>query len=400
MTASHVFFDGKNQVSDSQVEKLRKLHLDPFLTNVERRQKLWRRSGTSDMSLRQFVDQHLRENQQIGGNNDNRQLFEAALHSTIALEYAADLEDLSMLSWNDDDELNGGDCYMAVGRSNAGFSAVVEALAKPFRSYIQMSSVVKAINYGDGDNNEIQISYSFDDQTRFVVAKHVIITLPLGVLKADLVKFSPPLPIKKQDAITKMGNGICNKCILYWEDKDDFVVFWPKKRDWLVRLAPLDSTTTSGQDAWLEFYNAYKFNGNRPVLVGFSSGRDASAIEELTDEQVVRDAVSSLRAMFGEVPEPTKAIVTRWESDEFSRGSYSFLSVGCTQQYRAELGKSVDRKLFFAGEATETIFPSTTQGALITGERAAREIMKAINASEAKHTTSIIARIRKLLVPS
>lgn len=120
----------------------------------------------------------------------------------------------------------------------------------------------------------------------------------------------------------------------------------------------------------------------------------------MTDEQVVRDAVSSVRAMFGEVPEPAKAIVTRWESDEFSRVSYSILLVGCTQKCRAELGKSVDGKLFFAGEATETIFPSTTQAALITGERAARELMKAISANKAKNKTSIIARIRKLLVRS
>jgi len=56
------------------------------------------------------------------------------LHSTIDLEYAADLEDFSMLSWDEDDELNGGDCYMAAGRSNAGFSVVVEALAKPLRA--------------------------------------------------------------------------------------------------------------------------------------------------------------------------------------------------------------------------------------------------------------------------
>ncbi len=127
------------------------------------------------------------------------------------------------------------------------------------------------------------------------------------------------------------------------------------------------------------FYNAYKFNGNKGVLIGLTAGSDASAVELLSDEQVKRDAVASLRKMFRNVPEPSKVIVTRWEKDEFSRGSYSFDTVGCTQQHRADLSEPIDGEIFFAGEATDTIYPSTTQGALKTGERAAREVMEAMN---------------------
>jgi monoamine oxidase len=286
-----------------------------------------------------------------------------------------------MLLWNELDHLIGGDCYMAVEGSNSGFSAIVEALAKPFKSQIRLSSSVKAIEY-HGD--EVRVSFSCGENARQVLAKHVIVTLPLGVLKANAVNFSPPLPLEKQMAIERLGNGICNKCVLFW-DNDDFVVFWPKEKDWIVRLRSL-SVKNSSEDAWLEFYNAYKYNGNKPVLIGYSGGRDASAIEHLTDEQVTQDAVASLQTIFGEdkVPEPTKSIVTRWEADEFSRGSFSFLAVGCTKQCREDLRESVGGKLFFAGEATESHVPSTTQGALISGENAACEVMEvfAANSSE------------------
>ena len=36
-------------------------------------------------------------------------------------------------------------------------------------------------------------------------------TVPLGVLKAGRIRFQPPLPPRKQDAIARMGFGILNK---------------------------------------------------------------------------------------------------------------------------------------------------------------------------------------------
>jgi monoamine oxidase len=272
---------------------------------------------------------------------------------------------------------------MAVGNSKAGYSSIVNALAEPFRSQIQLSSVVTAIEYDTAD--QVRISYTCGEEKKSIVAKCAIITLPLGVLKAKTVQFTPALPVEKQEAITKLGNGVGNKCILFW-DEADFDVFWPKDKDYIVRLRKSSGSTGSkpGEDSWLEFYNAYKFNGKKPVLIGLCAGTDASAIERLSDEQIQRDVLASLRAIFDTVPEPTKTIVTRWENDEFSKGSYSYVSVGCTKQSRIDLGAPVDGRLFFAGEATETIFPSTTQGALITGERAAWAVLEAISADKSK----------------
>ena len=369
--ATHSFFNKNSQIEDCKLELLRNVHLKALFTRMGEQQRLLLQSGESDISLRQFVNEYLKEKNYCD-NSEARQLFEAALHATIVTEYAADLEDLSMFHWNELDHLLGGDCYMAVEGSNSGFTSIVHALAKPFCSKIQKSSKVEAIEY---HGEEVLVTYSCENRTQQISAKHVIVTLPLGVLKSNLVKFFPPLPFKKQMAIDRLGNGICNKCVLCW-NYDDFVVFWPKEKDWIVKLLSTSSTAiSSGEDAWLEFYNAYKYNGNKPVLVGYSGGRDASTAELLTDEEITRDAVASLRRMFGNVPEPTRSIVTRWESDEFSRGSFSFLAVGCTRHCRQDLQESVDGKLFFAGEATETHFPSTTQGALISGEISACEVM-------------------------
>ena len=48
------------------------------------------------------------------------------------------------------------------------------------------------------------------------------------------------------------------------------------------------------------------------------------------DDEITEQALAALRQMFGLVPQPTRVIVTRWGTDEFSFGSYSFVGVGAT----------------------------------------------------------------------
>ena len=39
----------------------------------------------------------------------------------------------------------------------------------------------------------------------------VVVAVPLGVLKAGAISFSPPLPLRKQEAIQRLGFGLLNK---------------------------------------------------------------------------------------------------------------------------------------------------------------------------------------------
>ena len=48
---------------------------------------------------------------------------------------------------------------------------------------------------------------------RCCTAEAALVTVPLGVLKADSIRFQPPLPPRKQDAIARMGFGILNKVV-------------------------------------------------------------------------------------------------------------------------------------------------------------------------------------------
>ena len=130
------------------------------------------------------------------------------------------------------------------------------------------------------------------------------------------------------------------------------------------------------------------------ILCTLISGREAKRMEGFKDEELQKEVLEALRAIFGElnVPEPTKIVVTRWGKDEYSCGCYTFLPPNATDEDYGLLQKSINgnhnnsypvlnntnsetNRLFFAGEHTTSLYPSMVHGAFLSGVRAAIEIM-------------------------
>jgi len=66
-------------------------------------------------------------------------------------------------------------------------------------------------------------------------------------------------------------------------------------------------------------------------------------------------------------------VVTEWRRDPFSSGAYSAALPGFAAA-RADLARPVDDRLFFAGEACHTKWATQVPGALLSGQRAAKQI--------------------------
>jgi monoamine oxidase len=192
-------------------------------------------------------------------------------------------------------------------------------------------------------------------------ARFVVVTLPLGVLKRGNVAFAPALPAEKQAAIDRVGMGLLNKTYLRFPHQ-----FWPAKPDWLGMVS-----TPKGR--WAEYINVSRFVP-QPILLGFNAATYARRVERLTDEQTIAGMVAALRSMFGrnKVPDPTHAAVTRWGSDPFSFGSYSFLKTGAMPRDHDLLAEPVGGRLYFAGEHTSRRYAATVHGAYLSGLHAAR----------------------------
>ena len=84
------------------------------------------------------------------------------------------------------------------------------------------------------------------------------------------------------------------------------------------------------------------------------------------------------------VPTPTGSLVTRWDTDTWSRGSYSALPVGTSPSVRRVLADAVlGGRIVLAGEYASTAYPSTTTGAYLSGQHAARRLLDRVNARTA-----------------
>lgn len=77
-------------------------------------------------------------------------------------------------------------------------------------------------------------------------------------------------------------------------------------------------------------------------------------------------------------PDPVDALVTRWDTDPWSLGSYSALLVGVSPAARRVLGDAVlGGRITLAGEYNDHGHPATTNGAFTSGRRAARRLVRA-----------------------
>ena len=73
----------------------------------------------------------------------------------------------------------------------------------------------------------------------------------------------------------------------------------------------------------------------------------------------------------------SRVIATAWDSNSWIRGSYASALPGNANQ-RGELARSIDQRLFFAGEATIQLHQATCHGAYLSGIRAISEIAETL----------------------
>jgi len=302
------------------------------------------------------IDQSLQSTIAAGVNWNARSVVEQnrlryQINSDYEHEYGGSSSALSSLWFDDDSELPGEDLLFT-----RGYSAIPQSLAQGLS--IRFGQVVNRISTQ-------ATGVTVQTQASTFTADKLVVTLPLGVLKTGRVQFLPALPAAKRTAISKLGMGVLNKCVLRFNR-----AFWPGQYDW---LGFIPGANAKGQ--WAEWISLLRPLG-QPVLVGFNAADFGRQIEAWTDRQIVASAMLTLRQIYGsQIPEPVGYQITRWVSDPFSAGAYSYVPVGATSRTRDALAASVGGQLFFAGEATHRQYPATVHGAYLSGLRAAQEVI-------------------------
>ncbi|WP_099040772.1 flavin monoamine oxidase family protein [Mycobacterium neglectum] len=271
----------------------------------------------------------------------NDPLIQWAVASEIVGEYAADPDELSLRWLGSEGEFGGGDLILP-----GGYEQLTQHLARGLT--IKLGAEVSKVIHSD-------LGVRLETIQGAVDADRVIITIPLGVLKAGAIAFDPPLPDEKQAAIERLGFGLLDKVVLKFDRP-----FWPDAQ--VIGLVGRDQPVSM-------LINGETF-ADAPLLIGLRGGREARGREALTDQDAVGQVVTALNA-----PNPTGSLVTRWAEDPFARGSYSFIAVGSSPDDMAALGEPVGERLLFAGEATNPEFFATVHGAYLSGVREAERIL-------------------------
>ncbi len=265
-------------------------------------------------------------------------------------EYSGGVDDLSARYFDDGADIRGDDVLFP-----GGYGAITDYLAEGL--LVQTGHVVEHVDWSERGVTVSTGAGAFD-------ADHVVVTVPLGVLRSGAIHFGAGLPTDKATAISELGVGVLDKCFLRFPTR-----FWPDT-DWLTYIPESDK---AGQ--WSQWIN-YTRAADQPILLGFNAADFGRASERLSDTDLVAAAMATLRTIYGPaVPNPVDHQITRWDRDPYALGSYSFNRLGSTPEMRDHLATAIDHRVHFAGEATDRTSFATVHGAYNSGLRAAHEIL-------------------------
>jgi monoamine oxidase len=228
-----------------------------------------------------------------------------------------------------------------------GNSELARALAGELRGRIHLSSPVRSVRWG---NHGVTVGTDAGE----IDADAAVISLPTVPLSE--ISFAPPLSGPTAEALASVTYGQNAKLFVRLRaPSPPSAVISVRDRFW--SYTQLDS---SGQPA--PFVTAYAgTSGAVEALAG--PGRAGGWVDELAalrpELELNREAV----------------LLSTWHDDPWVRGSYSARSVSSPLR-DAELTTPVG-PLYFAGEHTAGAWQGLMEGALRSGQRAARKLLRA-----------------------
>lgn len=278
-----------------------------------------------------------------------RQLLRAEIEAD-----AADVAERQSLRWLWHEVEYGGDLFgdLPVG----GYGTVVQALATGVD--VRLNHEVVAVELVD-DGVRVRTADGAVEE-----ATHVVVCTPLGVLKAGLPAFDPPLPAAKRTAIEQLGFGRYEKIALRFES-----AFW---RD--AGLSHLIVLPPEPELPAVWFFDLDDFGAGPTLVAHLFASNTGRALDAPRDEAaawahgLIRDAVGA------DIPEPVAVAVTSWSTDPHTRGAYTHVPPWADPSQLDLLGEPVAGRILFAGEHTQSERTGYADGAYSSGLREAHRL--------------------------
>lgn len=278
----------------------------------------------------------------------------------IRSEYTCEPENFSLLDLARNAALyySNSDFYDVNYRVIGGNDLIPRAIAAALPD-VRMNAEVTSIN-----NMEEKISVTYKQEDAFQTISGAFAVLAIPLTTARLIEFNPPLPALHQSMINEISYGAITKVLIEYRKR-----FW-KDLGWNGRL----STDQHIVQTW----DATSHMGNEHgIITAYTGGAPGAKLSALSNEERIKLAVSVIDKVFpgsSDLVENTATMA--WVNEPFTRGSYMALSPGQVTKYWETLFRPAGR-LFFAGEHA-TIYQGFMEGAVESGQRAAKNIMETL----------------------
>lgn len=277
--------------------------------------------------------------------------------------YAADINKASTFSLRDD--LNSSDDKQF--RIEGGYVKLIDYLYEQCRGkgvQFFLSDPVKEIKW---ENNKVEVTITKEKFT----SQKVLITVPVGVLQSESIRFSPAIP-EQISAAKKLGFGPVIKTILQFDE-----AFW--KTPAYTEGKNLDKLSFIFSKAIIPTWWTY-YPKKVAMLTGWSGGPHAEEIMDLSEDEIIQKAMQSLSEIFDIAPALLQQKLKRWQvanwvKDPFSCGGYSYEVVN-GKNLKQILKASVENTIFFAGEGLiDGPEIGTVEAALTSGREMAHQLI-------------------------
>ncbi|MEX0767143.1 MAG: FAD-dependent oxidoreductase [Microthrixaceae bacterium] len=259
----------------------------------------WASDQDVDLSLAQAIQQ----SGAVEETDVSPLTLAAVLNSSITTEYGASAEEISAW-WGQEEGSEGEDLLVTGGYDQLASSSLTKSpltkspLTKSSQQglTIQFNQKVSTVRWSESD-----VSITHTDSTQTVsdndsqsTADRVVITVPLGVLKAETITFSPPLPADKLNSINAIGMGVLDKYWFRFEEQ-----FWTNETLMWTQVSPDADSADSADPAnpanpFTEWFNMAPLTGE-PVLLALLGGPTARLWATRSDEEVQFTAMNALQ---------------------------------------------------------------------------------------------------------
>lgn len=238
-----------------------------------------------------------------------------------------------------------------------GSQEIVTRLAAQLGDVVKYDAPVRQIAAAGG-----KVTVTADGVT--AVGKRVIVAVPPTI--AAKIDFSPALPARRVQLMQRYPMGSVAKFIAVYDKP-----FW--------RADGLTGQALADQGAIDATFDNSPPDGSQGILMGFMSQTNIRKLDNASEAEMTAAGLASFALMFGDKAKtPLSTAFQRWDNETWSGGGpVGIAPPGVLSDFGTAL-REQNGPVHWAGTETSTYWTGFMDGAVRSGERAAKEVIAAL----------------------